>query len=60
MHFWSTVREEDLHLNGGKPAGIKTEQGDDFYKLSFEYNGDNYVLNVQNEIAYSLAVTSYL
>ena len=60
MHLSSTVRWEDYSKNNGIPEGIKKEEGDDFYKLSFEYNGDNYILNVQNEIPYSIAITYHL
>ena len=61
MHFYSVVNEEHYNKHGGVAPGItKEESNDGFYKLSFEHNGNNYILNVQDEIVYSFAVTSYL
>ncbi|AVX43428.1 retention module-containing protein [Campylobacter concisus] len=60
VYFWSIVDGRSPNINGGKPTGVTTEQDEHFYKMSFEHNGENYVLNVQNEIPYSYAITDYL
>jgi len=60
MYFHSEGGDASLGISPLPQGMTITPTDGKFYKINFEHNGADYTLNVQNEIAYTVAIYDHL
>ena len=60
MYFHSEGGDASLGISPLPQGMTITPTDGKFYKINFEHNGSDYTLNVQNEIAYTVAIYDHL